>query len=1703
MIRGLLFYLIVIQVELIVTYKVPQELKNAPPDHVIPYTEHENPPEPPTKPKYIGPGEWAKPPADKKIPLDFVPTRLYAQVRKTDTVKRVPRQEALDQAETDEEKENAGRLKEVVSKHKINTVYTEEGYEDAAYDHGGHARDTDFQENYEEDTEKPEENINQNYHEPWLNTDVNPKFITENEIAKLTKDLQQENAEATKKMEIEIPDNLKNLEDEPDSVDYEDKQDEATRRDFDYDDETTGKHEYITTTSAESIMPTFISPVEINSTYPSIPGFDMTSTLRKLSSSEDPPTATDYGKVFWDYYKRQKPSHDLTIDNSQPYPEHRRMSDTTEEDISESSEDPKYHPSFLNIYNRQARGRKAYRQSQPKPKPQRQPHKKNTETTEADDYSSEEITTTQSPEKNVRRKKKQKPYTIILRAPPPPCNNTHDESSSESRNTKEKYANILDSSEEYEAMNNQANNDNLNEPPEPLGEVTYKDFLSNPENNPMQPSITQESGSLQEINSETVGPVSPELYRYQQQQRHRTRPTTTDRSMRNSLVRLITMLPPSPVSRSQYAQYQRRNGNARPQHDLWPEVFRNYRPVLRLDGRTTGSLKKLFNVDKRLNNEKVPVNSVKNVITRLARQLIGARKKRNVENLLNDAPEIVEDVIDKEIQSRFPDNDNDDDDEVPDKHFKSSDDYKENEFKIHVPEFDFTEVINNNGEHEPSVAPSKAPDITVKYPFYNMIDISPFSPLKYVLNPRQVPKKTLGGTEFYDSRDRYMKCDEVEPNLSEVLPEEDEPVAERGPETNLPRLRGLGDQLECLRDKYFDKNPLDNPLFTEQIVPATVPVEFELTKLKSRVSNFDNDRQATNIIRVSRKPEIIDLRPNLSRRNQINDYEQLENDKKKPRFWNNHAKRYRKRPWTTTEATNVAYEKQVYDDVMGTIKNMATMHQSIPLTLKIPKHPSQAPTRQQNVIPRPNYSPNPPRTRNENDQTGYMSSLTPPSSVPPQNPTPIAWRYKFVPYRTSKVTYRMRPRTGGPNSGQIVGYYKTVRVHKRSIDPPTVDLFPGESRIISNASTATKRRSRRPSSTQPPETSFRASEKVVYTNRDQMRNLKPRGSIRYGQFPIKSTAATDVDIRRNEPRYSSIRKVDSDIYGDDYYKDKNEESAAARKEDDEEFIEEYDEEPKKERPQYDVHESVEEKPTKSPADRDDKHDNSEESQSDHLNNSENHEEEENNKSNYEEENSEEQMEKPSYSTGSNEDHDDETSGETGKSGSYQPDDKTEEPDGEREFDHFVSRPFAPYDSFDGFSKPAFEHPSFSSLMSPSKSWKFRSSDLTDRPSGSRSYGYDFPWHKDDADTSEESRRHERITGEHEFPWETRERLAKERGHADDSHEGGSETMDKFWTLYPWDKSKEPANDYETSKVRSYFWPDTSHNSSGIGSKSKPTEFIGAYRKPIVYANSRAHLNNWTELNDVTTMSNHQIPPTYATYANYKSSPTTPTIPTTSRLPVYTIRTRPKTKKRSSTVIRPTIHTMKLNPTRLSKRHDNRVLMHYNPNRRKLRMPTTTPTLKRRNFNLPETKTTTPTTQKVEHRSKVSKEEIITMMSFPEGDSAEPVYNKMLPGKKEMVRKVSIVTKETPEHIYRTEEIDRDGVKGTYVSIIPNNNTKLLDSAEIMAIDRIDVDSIKDPEGTASLDISLPVPEDAVKLNEHGTRKIISSSISWITENYDY
>ncbi|KAK9687637.1 hypothetical protein QE152_g36119 [Popillia japonica] len=72
---------------------------------------------------------------EKAASQDFEPYRTYAQVRKTITKKRLPKKKKTEKR-LPKKKKTDPRLRESIKDSKIHTVYSEEGYQDSAYDHG-------------------------------------------------------------------------------------------------------------------------------------------------------------------------------------------------------------------------------------------------------------------------------------------------------------------------------------------------------------------------------------------------------------------------------------------------------------------------------------------------------------------------------------------------------------------------------------------------------------------------------------------------------------------------------------------------------------------------------------------------------------------------------------------------------------------------------------------------------------------------------------------------------------------------------------------------------------------------------------------------------------------------------------------------------------------------------------------------------------------------------------------------------------------------------------------------------------------------------------------------------------------------------------------------------------------------------------------------------------------------------------------------------------------------------------------------------------------------------------------------------------------------------------------------------------------------------------------------------------------------------
>lgn len=139
-----------------------------------------------------------------------------------------------------------------------------------------------------------------------------------------------------------------------------------------------------------------------------------------------------------------------------------------------------------------------------------------------------------------------------------------------------------------------------------------------------------------------------------------------------------------------------------------------------------------------------------------------------------------------------------------------------------------TSFIDTIGKKLPKNQPK--PDLThIKYPFYNSPAVGKHSALRYAENPENIPIKEGSDLAFYEQAERRKRCDEVQSDI-DPIPErvknvEDEPGPGDVEEIpDLPRLRNLGDKIDCFKERYFGENPLDNPFFKEEVIEAPEPI---------------------------------------------------------------------------------------------------------------------------------------------------------------------------------------------------------------------------------------------------------------------------------------------------------------------------------------------------------------------------------------------------------------------------------------------------------------------------------------------------------------------------------------------------------------------------------------------------------------------------------------------------------------------------------------------------------------------------------------------------------------------------------------------------------------------------------------------------------------------------------------------------------------
>ncbi|CAL7951870.1 unnamed protein product [Xylocopa violacea] len=1208
-----------------------EEDPEGPPDHVIPYSEHEEPRDVPTKPKHTVPGEWAKPPKDKEVPLDFVPTKLYAQVRKTHTLKRLPRKKAIENAESEEEKENAARLRAVVKNSKVNTVYTEEGYEDSAYDHAGHIRDADFEEEYarklhnrlklkkgaegddHEDDEEEENAASYRKHkktrpgeykdsdryksnESKWKSEINPKLVAEEGIGKLQEDVEREAEEIEKGHEVnklekveattdgEVPVESRNR-DEYNGKNEEKRKKGKRKR----PPSMTNGNRNQNSISGEEIRESQISrkihdegrivsttlaknlenrPKDSSGAYEySSRDVDSTNSER----AEDSPTTVNYSQLLWDYFKtRQKETTTIevplnseltTLDFTNFGPHSIYQQTTTSFPIIESATwnpqqidlgqtliDPEYSTAndqnahlistdsinmnpYSEIYNDNQQilfssspknldrsdqnfditpmNRKPRYKITVRPKPKKPDQFQATLTSNPITKPLTEPTTPESlpinenymkvllhlqNERNVKkahrandfqqnsfhpRSNKNNLEDLTRLRPPssqpgpdyyynyvPRSHSMIDATQSAwvplpvaqryhrhhpNLRTPHSYPDFPHPSQRY-SYNRKRNLGPAYDPQRPTrlprGDSNWQkepaDYANRPGNGSQRGGDARwpprrahgfdgargiRSKSRERRSARGAGgdessvvkglrPVANNATSNRGEVERAGKNPSIERNCRQKVRRGVGLVMDvsrakqpgekksrsSAIDRGEGSRAAERessvdgaNGNdgveggldsraveydgrgttgggstldlAKKRRRFGAEEFRGedesggceefvneasqvienvdvdvtLRKEVNFDGEEPSEVKDELEGRKELSakESKVVESTGSSNETTSAREQQSKTENefKKHEELLNEAPKVAEDVVEKEIKDRFgrKEEDEEEDDE-------------EDQVEVEFPEFDYVEELPEE-EHVEEAVNTEASLNVEKYPFYNSEKMPTPSALKYAIDPRRLPAKTYGAMEFYNLRDAYKHCEEVEPNL-EVLPKKEEPVPERGPNENLPRLRGLGDKLDCFKAKYFDENPFDNPLFLEkQVGNPTLPSDIDSTQFASRIMMLPKQNDDYVIQKSSRRPEAYrqsrghgsgPVRFQKRRRIRYKAYPRTRTrTRKMPQGYRLQASRLKyakttrkpqkveKRPVTAASEISsfyAPYQNQVYEDVMGTIRNMANLY---------------------------------------------------------------------------------------------------------------------------------------------------------------------------------------------------------------------------------------------------------------------------------------------------------------------------------------------------------------------------------------------------------------------------------------------------------------------------------------------------------------------------------------------------------------------------------------------------------------------------------------------------------------------------------------------------------------------------------------------------------------------------------------------------------
>lgn len=235
-------------------------------------------------------------------------------------------------------------------------------------------------------------------------------------------------------------------------------------------------------------------------------------------------------------------------------------------------------------------------------------------------------------------------------------------------------------------------------------------------------------------------------------------------------------------------------------------------------------------------------------------------------------------------------------------------------------------------------------NLDYKYPYYKKLseELNKNSPLRYAENLSFIPKKTNGGTEFYDSR--KLECSEVDEDIDPTPKQVKDAERSKGEndsrnENNKrkkreadfnqikaqPRLKGLGNKIDCFKAKYFGENPLDSPFFTEEIIvnpePITIPpvpifIDNKESELKAQGSNLNNVYNIRDNLREENHRDLFNLIEKLKQGPL-----QLENSLRKPDDSINIATFNKLVNETLNNETYNTDQSNVYTDIIQNIRN--------------------------------------------------------------------------------------------------------------------------------------------------------------------------------------------------------------------------------------------------------------------------------------------------------------------------------------------------------------------------------------------------------------------------------------------------------------------------------------------------------------------------------------------------------------------------------------------------------------------------------------------------------------------------------------------------------------------------------------------------------------------------------------------------------------